>query len=172
MLADDPAPTARQICAGCEVILTTPLRNHPLPPQYRLILRASLPLPDDDEISSIASSEDDDEWKQLRKKVALVLDQQVAQERRLGERMHGIESKMDGVSLVLDQQIAQGHRLNERMHNLEVKVEGVEAKLDLVLNLLVALHDHTPISPLRQLPNRPPAARRNMAPDEPSLMDV
>lgn len=193
---DDPIPAVLQICSDCEPILTSQ-DNRPLPPQYRLLLRASLPLPDDDEISSIASSEDDDDLKQVKKKVGLVLDQQVAQEHRLEERMRGIEAKLEGVALALDRQLpqahqldggneskmdsialaldqhaAKGHRLNEQMRDLKARMDGVDAKLDLVLNLLVALHDHSPISPLRQLPHRPPGSRGKVARNDQPLADA
>lgn len=190
----DPASAVLQICSECEVVATTLPDNRPLPLQYRLLLRASLPLPHDDDVSSIASSEDDDELKHLRKKVALILEQQGAQEHRLNELMRGIESKVEGVAfaldrpvaqahrlddqtgdkmdsvvLAMDQQVAQGRRLSDRMHDLEAKMGGLDAKLDLVLNLLVALHDHSPVSPLRQLPNRPPGSRGKGARNDQSL---
>lgn len=111
-----------------------------------------------DEISSVASSEDNGELRQTKEKAAIVLDQQVDQglehdermggiesktddialvlgqqaaQEHLDEQMRNVEAKMDGIELDLGQQATQGHRLNERMRNLESKADGVE---DLVLN--------------------------------------
>jgi len=47
-------------------------------------------------------------------------------------------------------------QLAERTRDLKATMDGVDAKLGLVLNLLVALHDHRP---LRQLPRQSPRSR-------------
>ncbi|KAF8323075.1 hypothetical protein DL93DRAFT_617133 [Clavulina sp. PMI_390] len=49
------------MCQLCERAQTVRPSNQPLPPHLRLTLRISLPLPDDDDISSIGSSEEDDD---------------------------------------------------------------------------------------------------------------
>lgn len=93
---------APQFCVDCEAVITNPDGNRPLPRNYRLLLRATLPLPDDDDISSIASSEDDDDMKQLRKQVVSIRDQQVGQARQLEDRINRLESKVDGIEGKLD----------------------------------------------------------------------
>ena len=101
--------------------------------------------------------------------VALAMDWQLPQAHQLDG---GKGSKMDGIALALDQHAAQGHWLNEQMRDLKARMDGVDAKLDLVLNLLVALHDHSPISPLRQLPHRPPGGHGKVARNDQPFADA
>lgn len=124
-----------QICPACEKTATNPDGNQPLPFQLRLILRLTLPLPEDDDISSIASSEEDDDMKYLRKQVVSL-------------RIHQAE---------------QTAKLEQRISTLESKVDGIETKLDLILNILSdrgvppasSLSTSSTIEPVDEFPSLP-----------------
>ena len=65
---------ALQYCPECAEKLTTPIDNKPLDPQFRLLLKCTIPYPDDDdeETSTVAGDEEETDLQKLAEKFAVV----------------------------------------------------------------------------------------------------
>lgn len=92
--------SALQYCPECETILSTPEGHLPLLIHLRQLLKVTLPLPEDDENTTVAGDEDEDgEQEKITKQLTSVDERLVT----LEGKFEGIDGRMQSLETKLDQ---------------------------------------------------------------------
>ena len=90
---------ALQYCPECAEKLTTPIDNKPLDPQFRLLLKCTIPYPDDDdeETSTVAGDEEETDLQKFVEKFAAVDERLGTLELQFNEKIQSLEAKLEQI---------------------------------------------------------------------------
>ena len=96
---------ALQYCPECAEKLVTPVENKPLDAEFRVLLKCTLPFPEDDETSTVAGEdEEENEQQKLAERLTAVDGRLEALENRfngMDEMIQGVEAKLDQILGIL-----------------------------------------------------------------------
>lgn len=96
---------ALQYCPECETTLTKPEGHNPLPPQFRIMLRVTLPSLEDDDATTVASTaEEETDQQKLMHQISGVDARLQNLEGRFGtitDKMQSLDDKMDKILGIL-----------------------------------------------------------------------